>query len=72
MSNDLAGIYEMVNTIVTIIIERIYGGGAYSDIEAIKGWPPFRVWFFDCRLINRVPKFKDLKIFYKQGLLTKK
>ena len=27
MSNDLAGIYEMVNTIVTIIIERIYGGG---------------------------------------------
>ena len=34
----------------------------YGDV------PPFRVWFFDCPLINRISNSKIPKIFYKKGL----
>ena len=47
------------------IVELPWGGGYTHTIKLYRDMPPFRVWLFDCLLINRV---SNSKIFYKQGL----
>ena len=45
------------------------GGGGVTPIYKLYGDVlPFRVWFFDRLLINRVSNSKISEDFYKQGL----
>ena len=45
------------------------GGGGTPILKLYGDVPPFRVWFFDRPLINRVSQIERFsKMFYKQGL----